>query len=104
MSQYKWNMENPSEMSEMFYSAQAHSEGKKIIQRTIPKEILLLQQGYHVRPSNYGFRNKRVSTTGGKKTIQVQDEIEGPIAKEMFTLRAKGHLKDSEITDRINLM
>jgi hypothetical protein len=62
MSQYKRNMENPSEMSEMFFSAQAHSEGKKINQRCITKEILLLQQGYHVRPPIFGYKNKKIKT------------------------------------------
>jgi len=43
MSQYKRNIETPSEFAEMIFSAQAQIEGRKIIQRTIPKEIALAQ-------------------------------------------------------------
>jgi len=44
MSKYKWAKENPTEMSEMVYSAQAEIEGKKILQRTISQSIRLVQQ------------------------------------------------------------
>ncbi len=40
----KWAKENPTEMSEMVYSAQAEIEGKKILQRTISQSIRLVQQ------------------------------------------------------------
>lgn len=103
MKQYKWNMENKNEMAEMVYSAQAKIEWNKIIQRTIPREIILEQEWYQVRPSNFWYKNKKISTTNGKKTIQIKDWIEWDWIIEMFVNRAEGIYSDQEIVDRLNL-
>jgi DNA invertase Pin-like site-specific DNA recombinase len=104
MSQYKWNMENPTEMSEMVYSAQAKIEWNKIIQRTIPKEIILEQQGYQVREANFWYTNQKIKTDEWKKSIQVKHHIEWEWIIEMFNLKAKWKLNDEEIVKEISLM
>lgn len=103
ISWYGWNRENPSEITEMVLSTNAKMEWKKILQRTIPKEIALEQMGYHVRESNFWFKNKRVCIFEWKWTIQIRDIIEWPFIEEIFNLRAK-NIDDVEIVDRLNLI
>jgi hypothetical protein len=43
----------------MVLASMANKERKMMLQRTIPREIELEQQGYHMRNSNYGFRNEK---------------------------------------------
>lgn len=103
MSEYKWNKENPSEMAEMVFSAQAQIEGKKILQRTIPKEIELEQKWYQVRPANYWYLNKKIQNSDGKVTIQVKCPIKSVWVIEMFKKRAEWNVTDKKIVDDINL-
>ena len=103
MSQYKWNIENNSEYAEVMFSTQAKIEWKKIIQRTIPREIQLEQEWYQVRQSNYWYQNKRISTNNGKKTIQEKHIIEWDFVIEIFENRAKWTISDSELVEQVNL-
>lgn len=104
MWQYKWNTENPTEMSEMVHSAQAKIEWKKILQRTIGKEILIEQKGFHPRNSNYWYTLKKVDAgVLWKAKIQVEDPVEGKWVIEIFNEKAKGILSDDEIVKNVNL-
>ncbi len=103
MSQYKWNIESSSEYAEVLLSTQAKIEWKKIIQRTIPREIQLEQEWYRVRPSNYGFVNKKINTPNWKRTIQEQDFKEWKWVIEIFENRARWDLTDLEIVEELNL-
>ncbi|MFK7779772.1 MAG: recombinase family protein [Candidatus Gracilibacteria bacterium] len=102
MEQYKWNTESTSEYAEVMISTQAKIEGKKIIQRTIPREIELEQLGYQVRQANLGYINTKERTPYGKVTIQIKHPIEGEWLEEIFESRAKGYLTDEEIVDNVN--
>ena len=103
-SQYKWNIENPTEMSEMVISAYAKLEWNKIIQRTIPKEIELEQKWYHVRSPNFWYKLKRVSYNNWLAKIQIKDDKEWIWIEEIFKQRANWVLSDQEIIDKVNLM
>lgn len=103
MSKYKWNTQNDWEIVEAFYSTQAKSEWKKILQRTIPREIQLEQQGYKVRASNFWYLNKKINTSIGKPTIQIEHPIEWKWMIEIFENRAKWHLSDEQIVEWVNL-
>ena len=103
MSIYSWNKENTSEYAEVMMTTQAKIEWKKILQRTITKEIELEQMGYNVRVSNYWYKNKKINVSFWKATIQVEDPIEWKWVIEIFKERAKGVLSDIEIVEKINL-
>ena len=104
MSNYSWNIENPTEMSEMVFSAQAKIEWNKILQRTIPKEILLEQNWYQPRQANYWFELKKVYAPNlWKAKIQITHPIEWQWVIEMFKEKAKWILSDKEIVDQVNL-
>ncbi len=104
LSEYEWALENPKEMNEIFTASTANSEWKTILQRTIPKEILLEQKWYHVRNSNFWYTNKRVNIEDGKATIQIRDSIKWIFIEEIFRLRAENLLSDDEIVNRINAL
>lgn len=102
MKQYSWNKLNPSEILEVFFSTYAKAEWDKILQRTIPKEINLEQQGYQVRQANFWLKNKKITKENWAFVIQVPDET-WKILKEMFENRARWILTDQEIVDIANI-
>ena len=103
MEQYKWNIESVSEYAEVMISTQAKIEWKKIIQRTISREIELEQLWYHVRNANFWYMNKKVKTVNGRVTIQDRHPIEWEWVIEIFTSRASWYLTDEEIVNNLNL-
>lgn len=103
MEQYKWNTESSSQYAEVMIATQAEIEWKKIIQRTIPREIELEQLWYHVRQSNLWYMNSKIKTIHWKVTIQVRHPIEWKWLEEIFESRAKWHLTDEEIVENVNL-
>lgn len=103
MEQYKWNRENSSEYAEVMIATQAQIEWKKIIQRTIPREIELEQLWYQVRASNYWYENKKERTIHWKVSIQSKHPIEWDFLIEMFEARAKWYLSDKEIVENLVL-
>lgn len=105
MSAYKWNFENPTEMSEMVHAAQWKIEWNKIVQRTITKEIRLEQAWYHPRSSNFWFMLEKVkSDKFNFAKIQVKHPLEWNWIEFMFKERAKWQLNDKEIVKQVNLM
>lgn len=102
MSQYKWNKENASIYAEVMLSTQAEIEGRKILQRLIPKEIELEQEWYQVRAPLYWFANKKINTKNGKRVIQVPHQPFFGWLLEMFEARARWILADQEIVDILN--
>lgn len=103
MWQYAWNIENTSEYAEVMISTQAKIEWKKIIQRTIPREIQLEQMWYKVRQANFWYLNEKVKINKWKATIQVKHPIEWEWIQEIFRKRAEWNLSDEEIVNDINL-
>lgn len=103
MEQYSWNKENPNEISEVFFSTQAYSEWKKILQRTIPKLIQLEQMGYQTRQAKYGYMNKKIKTDFWKAVIQIPHPIESKYIIDIFEARSHSILSDQQIVDMINM-
>jgi len=103
MEQYRWNRENSSEYAEVMIATQAQIEWKKIIQRTIPREIELEQLWYQVRAANYWYINKKEKTPHWRVSIQVKHPIEWEFLIEMFEARAKWYLSDKEIVENLVL-
>lgn len=106
MSKYAWNYENSSEYAEVMVSTQAKMERKKILQRTIPREIKYEQAWYQVRQSNYWYKNKKIQTIEWKewkRTIQVKHQIEWDFVIEMYKNKAEWVLSNDEIVKNINL-
>lgn len=103
MSEYKWNHENISQYAEVMIATQAHIEWKKIIQRTIPREIELEQAWYHVRCPNYWYINKRIKTSSWKASIQVIHPTQWEWLIEIFRNRAEWFLSDKEIVEQVNI-
>ncbi len=102
MSKYAWAKENPAEMTEMVYTAQAQIEWKKILQRTISQLIMLVQKGYWVRSAVIGFQNAKVKVDGKKRTVLAPDPIESVWMVRMFELRAEGIVSDEDIVEEVN--
>lgn len=103
MSEYAWNKVSASEYAETILSTVAKEERKKILQRTISREIQLEQEGYHVKPANYGFKNAKIDTPNWKKPIQIEDPFYWLFVREMFELKAWWIMSDNEIVKQINI-
>lgn len=73
---YDFCYSEPSKTSEVFMAIASEEERKQILRRTVPRLVQLEQQGYQVRPANYGYKNKRVRTDSGKRAIQVKNGSE----------------------------
>lgn len=104
MKQYEWNYENNSTYVEVMMTTQAEIEWKKILQRTISQEIKYEQAWYHVRQSNFWYKNKKIQTIDWwKRTIQIKHQTEWDFVIEMYNKKAEGILSDKDIVNNINL-
>jgi len=103
MWQYDWAYENTSQYAEVMLSTQANIEWKKVLQRTIDKEIRLEQSWYNVRAPNFWYKNKTTRTKDWRKTIQIKDHFEWDWVIEMFEKRAEWFLKDKDIIKMVNI-
>lgn len=104
MAQYKWNNESSSEYAEVMMTTQANIEGKKILQRTISREIEIEQMWWHVRESNFWYINSKIKINGSKITIQKEHHIEWIFIKTMFKLKSENKLCDDEIVEQLNII
>ena len=102
MAKYSWNHYNPWINNEVAMSTAAESEWKKILQRTIPREIALEQSWCHVRASNFWFMNKKISLDIGRATIQIPHPIESSFVIELFEKIANWAYTNQEIVDALN--
>gem|GEM_PF-1624502 len=97
MAEYAWNKVTSSEYAETILATVAKEERKKILQRTISREIQLEQQGYHVRPALFGFINAKKN----KKPIQSPHPVYASVVQDIFKLKGEG-LTARAIVDRVN--
>lgn len=100
--EYEWGKGSSGEITEAVLAMQAEEERKKILQRTIPKQILYTQSGYKVRSSIDGYNNEKVLDRTQMRTISVPDPKRSFLFIKMFELRAEGKLTDEEIVDEMN--
>lgn len=102
MTNYNWNIDNPSESSEAVMSTVALQEWKKILQRTIPRMVQLEQMWYQVRWADYWYINQKIKTDFWKAVIQVAHPIEADFIIEMYKAKARW-MEDQKIVDILNL-
>jgi len=101
---YDWANYSPSEAAERLKADAAKDERRTILNRLIPAEIKLVQQGYYAGGHvNYGFRVGKVFVDGKQRAIFEQCPDEAPHIYEMFQMRANGY-SDQEIVDAVNKM
>lgn len=100
--EYEWSKESPGEVTEAVLVMQAEAERKKILQRTITKQIKYTQKGYKVRSSLDGFVNQQIIDGTQMRYISVPDPERAEMFIKMFELRAEQKLTDQEIVDVIN--
>ncbi len=102
MDQYAWNIETPSVYTEMMMTTHAQIDWKRILQKTITREVQLCQLGYQTRQPNFWYSNKKVRLDQWKATIQVRHPIEWEWIEQIFTMRADWNYADEEIVDILN--
>lgn len=100
--EYEWSKESPGEVTEAVLVMQAQSERKKILQRTITKQIQYTQNGYKVRGSLDGYRNERILIGTQIRYVSVPDKHRANLFVKMFELRAEQKLTDEEIVKVLN--
>ena len=100
---YDWLHEAPSELPEMFSATYASTERKTILRRLILPEIMLTQEGYWCRVAPYGYQNRRITDSNGKKKPFLEyHPTESNFIRQMFEMKASGEYTDEEIVRNIN--
>ena len=102
--EYDWSVSSPSHITEILEAERAKRDVGDILTRLIGAEISYVRAGYRVRPAPPGYRNSKVDTPHGKRTILEPHPEESPWYIKMFELRAQGSLTDLQIVDEINSM
>lgn len=90
--QYEWSVFSPSEGEEILRAQQAKSERRKILLRTIPKQIENIKNGYEARPASYGFCNDKIiePKTGQRRAIRRINSDEAKYIRRMYELKREG--------------
>jgi len=88
---YEWSVFSPSEGEEILRAQQAKSERRKILLRTIPKQIENIKNGYEARPASYGFRNDKIidTKTGQRRAIRRINPDEAKYIYRMYELKGE---------------
>ncbi len=100
--EYKWSVYSPTKKSEILEAERSKDELRDILSRVIGAEIRYTKLGYWMRQPPYGFKNEKVDTQHGKRTILVPHPEEAPFVELAYRLRAEGYLTDQQIVDKIN--
>lgn len=100
---YPWSDYSPSEAGEMLEAHKGKDEVRNILTRLIGAEIILVQDGYSVRRSPDGLKNKPVFVDGKKKIIREANPERSPFFQKMFELLADG-MGYPEVCNRLNAM
>lgn len=102
--EYDWSGYSPTWITELLEAERAKSEVRDILTRMIGAEINYVRMGYRVRSAPPGYKNKKIETPQGVRTILEPHEIESSWFIRMFELRAQGSLDDKQIEKEINKM
>jgi site-specific DNA recombinase len=100
--EYNWSVYSPTKKSEILEAERSKDELRDILSRVIGAEIRYTNLGYWMRQAPYGYRNEKVDTQHGKRTILVRHPEEAPHIEKIFQLRAEGYLSDQQIVDKLN--
>jgi DNA invertase Pin-like site-specific DNA recombinase len=101
---YKFAVARPSEDTERTRVEDARKDRIKILRRLTAPQIERTQDGYHIGPPNYGFRNAWIYVDGKKKCIQERKEDEAIYVEKIFERRAHSPMTDEEIANEVNAM
>lgn len=102
--EYTWSKYSPTKKSEILEAERAKDEKRDIMTRMIGAEIRYCRLGYWVRMSPMGFKNEKVETQHGKRTILVPHPAESVWIIRMFDLMARGTLSEERIVDEVNAL
>ena len=100
--EYNWSIYSPTKKSEILEAERSKDELRDILSRVIGAEIRYTNLGYWMRQAPYGYKNEKVDTQHGKRTILVPHPEEAPFIEKIFQLRAEGYLSDQEIVNKLN--
>ncbi|MEK7720708.1 MAG: recombinase family protein, partial [Bacteroidota bacterium] len=101
---YDWSVFSPTTANELAEAERSKDEVRIILTRMIGAEVNYVRLGYRVRPAPPGYKNIKVETPHGIRTILDPQDIESPWFIKMFDLRVQGNLTDQEIVNEINKM
>ncbi len=99
---FNWSVYSPTKKAEILEAERAKDEMRDIMTRMIGAEIRYARMGYWVRKAPYGFINKQIETSNGKRIILKPHFEEAKYIQKMFELRCRGNLTDHQIVDEIN--
>jgi site-specific DNA recombinase len=100
--EYSWSVYSPTKKSEILEAERAKDEKRDIMTRMIGAEIRYCRLGYWVRRAPLGYKNEKVETHHGKRTVLVPHPIESVWMISMFDLVTRGTLSDQQVVDEIN--
>ncbi len=101
---YKFCYSDPSRMNQVITAISSEEERMQILRRTIPREIELEQQGYHVRESNFWYKLLKVDAERWKAKIQIPHPIEWAWIIKAFELKALWGYSSDEIAEELNIL
>lgn len=100
--EFKWSVYSPTKKTEMLEAERAKDEMRDIMSRMIGAEIRYSRMGYWVRKAPMGYKNEKIETPNGKRTILKPHPVEAIWFRKMYELRCRGNLTDHQIVDEIN--
>ena len=99
---YDWAVIDPSADAKYAEARNAEMERNKILTRLIGSEMQYAQKGYWVRRSPLGFKNVKVETQQGKRTLLEPHPPESDWIIKIFELKASGTYTDAQIIEKVN--
>ena len=99
---YDWSKYSPTKKSEILEAERAKDEMRDIMSRMIGAEIRYVRLGYRVRTAPFGYKNEKIETAHGRRTILVPHQVESRFILAMYELRVQGSLRDEEIVIELN--
>ena len=99
---YNWVTTNEEQYAENISVMISQDERNRILQRMLGQSIKNNKRGFKVRNSDFGFKNEKVMTEKGKKTIQIENPEESFYIKKIYELRSETHFSDKKICDELN--
>jgi site-specific DNA recombinase len=100
--EYKWSKYDTSWITELLEAERAKGDVRDILTRLIGAEIRYQQLGYWVSNPPYGYKNIRIETHHGKRTVLASHEVESKFILKMYELKLLGTQSDEQIVKEIN--
>lgn len=101
--EFEFSCESPTEKQETSDADEAKSSSKKALRTMFRPAINYVRLGYWSRQPLYGFKNVKIDTDEGERTIMEIFEKEARYMRKIFYMRADG-CSDKEIVGEVNSM